>query len=186
MLGRVDTSAVDWPALFPQLFEESYVDYAAARVAYFTGLAPEELVSRLHVVAVTEQVEVVVCRSVQGGRFLPGGTRERGESLLELARRELAEEAGAALRGGLVHFSAHQADSEADSPYRPHLPHPRAYWGYAVGRVEITGPPLNPPDGEDVAEVLTLPPREAAAYLGEDDPVHADIVRHADALGLLH
>ena len=183
--GRVDTSAVDWPGIFPRLFEETYVDYAAARVAYFTGLAPEDFVSRLHVVAVTEQAEVVVCRSADGGRFLPGGTRERGESLLELARRELAEEAGAALRGGLVHFSAHRADSGAEGPYRPHLPHPRAYWGYAVGCVEVEGPPLNPPDGEHVVEVLTLPPREAAEYLTEEDPVHADIVRHADALGLL-
>jgi 8-oxo-dGTP diphosphatase len=181
----VDTGAVDWRGIFPRLFEESYVDYAAARVAYFTGLAPEDLVSRLHVVAMTDQAEVVVCRSVQGWRFLPGGTREPGESLLQLASRELAEEAGATLLGGLVHFSAHRVDSERGSPYRPHLPHPRAYWGYAVGHVRLDGPPLNPPDGEQVAEVLTMPTREAADYLAEEDPVHADIVRHAEALGLL-
>lgn len=186
MLPCMETLPGDWSSRFPRLFEESYVEYAAARIAYFSGVAPQNLVSRLHVVAVTDQAEVVVCRSVQGWRFLPGGTREPGESLFDLARRELLEEAGATLRGELVHFSAHQVDSDRDTPYRPHLPHPRAYWAYAVGRVQITGPPLNPPDGETVVEVLTLPPGEAAAYLGADDAIHADVVRHAHAVGLLH
>ena len=161
------------------------MDYADARITYVSGAVPQNLVSRLHVVAVTDQAEVVVCRNAQGGRFLPGGTREPHETLIDLARRELLEEAGAALRGELLHFSAHQADSDRDSPYRPHLPHPRAYWAYAVGRVQITGTPLNPPDGETVVEVLTLPPSDAAAYLDEEDPIHADVLRHAHALGLL-
>jgi 8-oxo-dGTP diphosphatase len=147
---------------------------------------PEHLVSRLHLVAVTNESQVVVCRSVQGWRFLPGGTREPGESLNELARRELQEEAGANLLGDLIHFSAHQVDSEESGPYRPHLPHPRAYWAYAAARVEITGPPLNPPDGERVIEVLALSPAAAAAYLDVEDRVHAaHVVRHAEGLGLL-
>jgi 8-oxo-dGTP diphosphatase len=147
---------------------------------------PEHLVSRLHLVAVTNESQVVVCRSVQGWRFLPGGTREPGESLHELARRELQEEAGANLLGDLIHFSAHQVDSEESEPYRPHLPHPRAYWAYAAARVEITGPPLNPPDGERVIEVLALSPAAAAAYLDVEDRVHAaHVVRHAEGLGLL-
>ena len=185
MLRCMDTSSADWPRRFPRLFAESFVDYAGARIAYFSGIAPEDLVTRLHVVAVTEKAEVVVCRSVQGGRFLPGGTRELGESLLDLSRRELLEEAGAALLGGLRHFSAHQVDSERDTPYRPHFPHPRAYWGYAVGRVQIVCAPLNPPDGETVVEVLTLPPDQAVDYLDEEDPIHADVLRHAHAMGLL-
>ncbi len=181
----MDTDQDDWSSRFPRLFAESYVDYASARIAYFSGAAPPELVTRLHLVAVTDQAEVVVCRSIQGWRFLPGGTREPDESLVELARRELLEEAGAVLLGDPLHFSAHQVDSERDAPYRPHLSHPRAYWAYAVARVQVTGPPVNPPDGETVVEVLTLPFREAAAYLDEEDPVHADVVRHAEALGLL-
>ena len=111
---------------FPDLFAKSYVDYASARTTYVPGEAPDELVTRLHLVAVTEEREVVVCRSVQGWRFLPGGTREAGESLADLARRELLEEAGATLRGELVHFAAHHAESELDAPYRPHFPHPHA------------------------------------------------------------
>jgi 8-oxo-dGTP diphosphatase len=185
MLGCVNTGTTDWSRRFPRLFEDSYVDYAAARISYVEGAAPEDLVTRLHIVAVTDHAEVVVCRSAQGGRFLPGGTRELDESLRDLAERELIEEAGAVLSGELVHFSSHRADSELAEPYRAHFPHPRAFWGYAVGRVRITGPPSNPPDGENVVEVLTLPPSTAADYLAEEDPLHADVLRHADALGLI-
>ncbi|WP_207085082.1 NUDIX hydrolase [Nocardioides sp. S5] len=161
--------------------------YADARIAYSSAVAPDDLVARLHVVAVTERNEVVVCRSAEGWRFLPGGTREPGESLGGLARRELLEEAGAVLVGPVVQFSAHRADSERDRPYRPHLPHPRCYWAYAVARVRVAGPPANPSDGETVVEVLTLPAPRAADYLDAgDDPIHADVLRHADALGLLH
>jgi len=170
---------------FPRLFAESYVDYAAARIAYFTGVAPEGSVSRLHLVAVTDAAEVVVCRSVQGWRFLPGGTREPGETLTELARRELLEEAGAVLCSDLVHFSAHRVDSDRERPYRPHLPHPRSFWGYAATRVRLERPPLNPSDGEQVVEVLTLSPGDAAEYLDDEDPIHADVVRHADSMGLI-
>lgn len=141
--------------------------------------------SRLHLGAVTDAGYVVVCRSGQGWRFLPGGTREPGESLAELAGRELMEEAGAVLEGELQHFAAHVADSARVTPYRPHLPHPRAYWAYAVAPVQVVGTPTNPRDGETVVEVLILPPSVAADHLPEEDPIHADVVRHADAMGLV-
>lgn len=174
-----------WRSRFPDLFRETYVDYADCRIRYTTEAAPEDLVARLHLVAVTEAGEVVVCRSEQGWRFLPGGTREPGESLDELARRELMEEAGAVLDGELRYFSAHVADSARVKPYRPHLPHPRGYWAYAVADVRVVGVPTNPHDGEAVVEVLTMPPSAAADYLQEEDPIHADVLRHADAMGLL-
>ena len=80
---------------------------------------------------------------------------------------------------------AHVADSNREKPYRPHLPHPRAYWAYAVADVRVVGVPTNPHGGEMVVEVLTLPPPAAADYIEEDDPIHADVLRHADALGLV-
>jgi 8-oxo-dGTP diphosphatase len=174
-----------WRDRFPELFRESYVDYADCRIRYTTEVPAEDLVSRLHLVAVTDAGNVVVCRSEQGWRFLPGGTREPGESLPELAGRELVEEAGAVLDGELRYFSAHVADSARVTPYRPHLPHPRAYWAYAVAPVRVLGTPTNPDDGERVVEVLMLPPPVAADYLQEEDPIHADVVRHAHAIGLV-
>src|SRR3954468_22950920 len=117
-----------WAAEFPGLYARSYVDYAGCEVGFTTAGVPDRLVSRLHLVTVTPQRLVIACRSAQGGRFLPGGTREEGESLAGLARRELMEEAGARLAGGIEIFASHVADSRRDAPYRPHLPHPRAYW----------------------------------------------------------
>jgi 8-oxo-dGTP diphosphatase len=174
-----------WAAAFPVLYAESYVDYAGCRLGFTTLPVPDELVSRLHLVAVTPRREVIVCRSIQGWRFLPGGTREEAETLVELARRELMEEAGARMTGNVEVFAAHVADSVRDSPYRPHLPHPRAYWAYAVTEAEPVQAPTNPPDGEDVVQVLTLPPAEAADYLNEHDPLHAAVVRLAQAMGLV-
>ena len=101
----MDAASYEWSRIFPRLFADSYVDYAAARTFYVSEVPPEHLVSRLHLVAVTDDSRIVVCRSEQGWRFLPGGTREPEESLHELARRELVEEAGATLLGDLLHFS---------------------------------------------------------------------------------
>jgi len=36
---------------FPDLFRDEYVDYADCRIRYTTHAAPEELISRLHLVA---------------------------------------------------------------------------------------------------------------------------------------
>jgi len=143
-----------WAARFPDLFREEFVDYADARVRYTTEWLDEDLVARLHLVALTPTGGVVVCRSENEGWFLPGGTREPGETLSGLARRELLEEAGAELLG-------------------------------EVADVRVVGSPTNPADGEAVVEVLDLPPERAAGRLAEQDPIQADVVRHAEAMGLL-
>lgn len=174
-----------WAGQFPDLFRKEYVAYADARVRYTTEPLVEGLVARLHLVALTPSGEVLVCRSVDEHRFLPGGTREPGETLWELARRELLEEAGAELLGEVRCFAAHVADSGRDRPFRSHLPHPRSLWAYAVVDVRLVGGPTNPADGETVVEVLALPPEQAAVRLEEHDPIQAGIVRHARAMGLL-
>ena len=132
---------------FPGLFRESYVDYADCRTTYTTEAAPDDLVARLHLVAVTADGNVVVCRSEQGWRFLPGGTREPGESLDDLARRELMEEAGAVLEGEPRYFAAHVADSNRDKPFRSHLPHPRTYWATPPPRSVSSASPPTPKTG---------------------------------------
>jgi 8-oxo-dGTP diphosphatase len=174
-----------WAAVFPTLFTNSYVDYADCWTRFTTSAVPNELVARLHLVAMTPQRHAIVCRSIQGWRFLPGGTREEGETLLQLASRELMEEAGARITGDVEVFASHVADSVREAPYRPHLPHPRAYWAYGLIEAEIVGPPTNPRGGEQVVEVLTLPPADAANYIEDHDPLHADVVRLAHAMALI-
>jgi len=166
------------------LFRETYVDYADSRLRFTTAPVPDELVSRLHLVAVTSDNDILVCRSQQEWRFLPGGTREPGEDLSQLAARELAEEAGARLLTDPRYVGAHAAVTARAAPFRPHLPHPLTYWAYATAAVERTGEPSNPTDGEQVVEVRQLPPEQAAAYLEHHDPMHADVIRLAQAMGL--
>jgi ADP-ribose pyrophosphatase YjhB (NUDIX family) len=122
-----------------------------------------------------------VCRSDQEGRFLPEGTREPGETLTDLARRELLEEAGATLRGDLRYFAAHIPDRARDAPFQPNLPHPRTYWAYVAAEVAVMGPPTNPSEGELIVEVVAQPPQQAADYLANHDALHADVLRLADA-----
>lgn len=174
-----------WAAAFPALYADSYVDYADCWIGFTTGAVPDELVARLHLVARTPQGHVIACRSAQGWRFLPGGTREEGEALDHLASRELMEEAGARTTGKVALFGAHIADSLRDAPYRPHLPHPRAYWAYGFVQAELVGPPSNPCDGEQVVEVLALPPADAAGYIEQHDPLQAAVVRLAQAMALV-
>ena len=174
-----------WAEQFPLLFAASEVGYADCELSFTTAAVPDDLVARLHLVAVTVHRQVIVCRSVQGWRFLPGGTREPGELLSGLAERELLEEAGARLTGPMRIFASHVADSRASAPYRPHLPHPRSYWAYGVASAEIVGPPSNPPDGEQIVEVLTLALPAAIAYLAEHDPLHAQVLSLATSMGLV-
>jgi 8-oxo-dGTP diphosphatase len=171
-----------WAALFPDLFSTRYESYADCRLSFTPRALPDELIARLHLVARTPCGAVIVCRSIEDWTFLPGGTREENESLLELASRELMEEAGARTTGDLRIFGAHVADSLSGAPFRPHLPHPRAYWAYAATDAELVQPPTNPHDGEHVVEVLALPATEAAGRL---EYQHADVLRLAQAMQLI-
>ena len=161
------------------------VAYANVDLAFTLDPPEVDDVSRAHVVAVTPAGDVVVCRSVEEWRFLPGGTREPGESVRDLVARELSEEAGCALTGEPRFLGRHVATSRSPAPYRPHLPHPVASWAYFTVPAEVAGEPLNPPDGESVVEVLTLAPEAAAKWLREHDPIHADVVLLAVESGLL-
>lgn len=114
-------------------------------------------------------------------RWHPGA----GESIPQIVARELLEEAGAKITGTPQVFAAQIADSRDPEPWRPHLPHPRAYWAFAVVTAEIVQPPSNPEDGEQVVEVLSLPPRRAADWLRVHDPTCADVVLLAAAMGLI-
>lgn len=175
----------DWGSRFPRLFAPAHIEYANADVIFSTDDVPDELISRLHCVATDTDGRVIVCRT-DVWRFLPGGTREPGETLDETAGRELLEEAGAKINGPLSIFGGQLATSRNPRPYRPHQPHPVSCWAYAVTTAEIIGPPQIPADGEQVIQVLALDPVEAAHWLDDHDPVCADVVRLALAMGLIN
>ena len=174
-----------WAARFPGLWGLDHQPYANADLSFRLGPPGDALVTRLHLVARRSDRSVVVCRSAEGWRFLPGGRREAGEVLVDLAARELREEAGCTLLGGIEVFAHQAVRSRNPRPNQPHFPHPDSAWAFATARVEVTGPPTNPPDGEAVVEVLNLPVDQAAAWLRvhEDEP--ADVLLLAEALGLL-
>jgi 8-oxo-dGTP diphosphatase len=175
----------DWGSLFPRLFAPEHIAYANVDVIFRTDGVPDELISRLHCVATDTRGRVIVCRTADW-RFLPGGTREPGETLDQTAARELLEEAGAKITGPLTLLGGQLATSRNPRPYRPHQPHPVSCWAFAVTTAEIIGPPQNPEDAEQVLEVLALDPVSAAGWLDDHDPVCADVVRLAVAMGLIH
>jgi hypothetical protein len=60
-----------WSVRFPGLFKDQYADYAHCRLRFTTAAVPEELVSRLHLVAVTPAAEVIVCQATKAGDSSP-------------------------------------------------------------------------------------------------------------------
>jgi 8-oxo-dGTP diphosphatase len=181
----VSPGPTELAARLPRLFLPSRIDYANCEITFTVDPVPEEAINRLHLLAVTGEGEVVVCESVEGWRFLPGGRREPGESVDELAHREAMEEAGLRLDAPPVVFGAHVAVSDDPAPYRDHFAHPVGYWAYAHVPATIVAEPTSPPDAEQITGVHTLPAERAIEYLEVHDPYHADVVRLAMYTGII-
>src|SRR5215475_4406818 len=150
----------DLAARYPDLYAARRWEFARLTPQFTVVAPPEDVVSNVHVVAFTGD-RIVLCRDDRDVWFLPGGTREPGESVHDCVVRELAEEAGARLVGELHWLGAHRGTSEAPGPHRPHLPYPEVAWLWCYADVEIVGPPGNPADGEEVLEVQALDAAEA-------------------------
>ncbi|GAA1944324.1 NUDIX hydrolase [Kitasatospora viridis] len=165
-----------YPALFaPQRWEWGGMD---ARFAL--ALPPDELITNIHLIGFAGD-RVVLCEDDRGFWFLPGGTREQDEPVLDCLVRELAEEAGARLAGEPVWIGAHRAVTDRAEPYRPWQPHPEKAWLWGWAEVVVDGAPLNPVDGEQVVQVRAMPVEEAAERLGYE-PWRAELVRLAAEL----
>ncbi|MBJ6360605.1 NUDIX hydrolase [Paenibacillus sp. MAHUQ-46] len=127
-------------------------------------------VSNISMVPFVEE-QCVMFQLESGSWELPGGTLEPGEHFMQGLRREIAEELGAELKSYYV-IGQFSCRSLADKPYRPHIPHPEFVRLVGYGDVELLGPPLNPPDGEQVAAVVLMDIEEAVSCFeeqGRDD-----------------
>lgn len=119
-----------------------------------TTLPPISCVQSVNVVPFVGE-SCVVIGPKDGSMTLPGGTIEPGESFLAAARREVLEEAGAAIRS-LSLIGTWACHSEDVMPWREHLPHPDFLRLVFWGEVTIVSAPLNPADAEQISRVELL------------------------------
>lgn len=167
-MGEDDHPQVALAARFPLLYAEQRWEWAGIDAVFSTDLPPDELVTNVHVVCFVGE-RIVVCRDNREVWFLPGGTREEGESVHECAARELMEEAGARLAGPLRWIGAHHAVSDRPVPHRPWQPHPAKAWLWCSADVTLDSVPTSPPDGEQIQEVRAVDKAEAQRLLATDD-----------------
>ncbi|MGW3076233.1 NUDIX hydrolase [Kitasatospora sp. NPDC001132] len=164
--NHTDASArsTELAALFPALHAPQYWSWGRFDARFSTELPPDALVTNIHLVGFADD-RVVLCRDDRNHWFLPGGTRERDESIASCLARELAEEAGARLLGEPRWLGAHRCRTEDPVPYRPWQPHPEKAWLWGWGEVVLDSAPTNPADGEQVVEVRAVAPAEAERLL---------------------
>ena len=127
---------------YPSIFREWREGHITARFILASSLPPQDLISNVNLIPkVGNQWLIILDRN--GLWDIPGGTLEPGENYLQTIRREMLEEAGAKLLTlklmGVFHYF-----SEAQKPYRHHLPHPEFYRVVGVGDVKIIGLPADP------------------------------------------
>lgn len=179
-----------WVKKYPQLFERRPASWGSFKRRYTLQLTfdlpSDDLVVNVRLIPISGG-GVVVCRTVEDWRTLPGGSREQGETLDETVARELMEEAGCALTGPVNWFASFTVTNPTDSePWRSWHPFPVSAWLVGVAPVQVVGPPGNPADGEHVVDVQTLSITDAIGYLSRfDSGGHAQLVALARDLGLL-
>ncbi|MEE1782544.1 NUDIX hydrolase [Streptomyces sp. SP17BM10] len=158
--------AAEIAALFPALHAPQYWAWGRYDAQFSTELPPDGLVTNIHLVGFADG-GVVLCRDDRDHWFLPGGTRERDESVADCLRRELEEEAGARLLGEPAWLGAHRCRTDDPTPYRPWQPHPEKAWLWGWADIALESAPTNPSDGEQVVEVRALPAAEAQRLLAD-------------------
>ena len=166
---------------FPLLSQKRVWPWGPIQAEFETDSEPpSELISNVNMVPYVENGDWVIIR--HGGCWgITGGTLEPGEGYLAAIERELVEEAGARLIS-FEYLGAWHCHSQADRPYKPHLPWPEFFRVVGYGQVEIVGDPGNPEDGEQVSEVACLPLEEACSRLSskpDDGPELAEVYRLA-------
>ncbi|MFI9272294.1 NUDIX domain-containing protein [Kitasatospora sp. NPDC052896] len=166
---------------FPALFAPQRWEWGGMDAQFSTELPPDGLITNIHLAGFTGDL-LVLCRDSRGHWFLPGGTREAGESIGSCLDRELREEAGARLLGPASWIGAHRCVTDHPEPYRPWQPHPEKAWLWGWAEVVVDSAPTNPADGEQVEEVRAMPVAEACELLARGrEPWWGELVAFAAA-----
>jgi len=166
---------------FPHLFRPEEWTWSQAHAVFSIALPDDALVTNVRIAGFVDD-RIVVCREAEGFWFLPGGTREPGETVTECAARELMEEAGGRLVGPPHWFGAHYVVSYRAEPIRAADPHPvrAVLWGLAD--VVIDSAPTNPADAEQVTEVRVALVQEAQRLLRIESEWGAELLDFAAEL----
>jgi 8-oxo-dGTP pyrophosphatase MutT (NUDIX family) len=127
--------------------------------------------------------DCVVARLADGRIMRPGGTAEPHEHWVITARRELAEETGAKLLT-LHPFGIFRCRWRKRPKWLvAHHPYPEFVRVIAWCDAALVGPPGNPVGAEQVSDVLTLSPADAAAmFVAQGRREYADLYEMAAAL----
>lgn len=152
---------------YSALAEGWYWDWGPMKVQFelIDELPPAELIANVRILPFIGEQAVIIHIDDWGGMWdMPGGTLEPGESYLQAVERELLEEAGAKLIN-FEPFGVLHCWSDAETPYKPHLPFPEFYQLVGHADVELIKPPENPSDGETISEVVALDLDEACRRL---------------------
>lgn len=163
----------------PTLYDRQHWPEVQVWASYTERLPPERLIQSVHVIALDASGNICVCQDERGNVFLPGGTREPAESVMDCVVRELREEAGLTVIGSPLWFGVHMADGYKPTPYRPHLPHPKKAWLWGVCDAVQDGPPTNPPGAEQVTSVRMLPVPDAQEILSTVKPWYPELIERA-------
>jgi 8-oxo-dGTP diphosphatase len=169
---------VSLPDRFPLLHAPQRWAWGGMDATFAAEPPADELVTNIHVVGFSGG-QIVLCRAERERWFLPGGTREEGETIRDCVARELREEAGARLAGPLRWVGAHRCVSDRAVPYRPWQPHPLKAWLWCTADVVIDSAPTCPADGEQVVEVRAVDPAEAQRLLSAGSGWYAELIELA-------
>ncbi|WP_338761943.1 NUDIX domain-containing protein [Nocardia vulneris] len=163
---------------YPLLHTPTHWAWGEMDVQFRTAAPPDELVTNIHVVGFVGDT-VVLCRDERDVWLLPGGTREKDESIDACLRRELREEAGAYLTGPVRWLGAHYATSNRAAPFRDWQPHPHKAWLWCAADVALDAAPTNPDDAEQIVEVRAFPVEEAVRHARTDGDHVPELIRLA-------
>lgn len=162
----------DFPSLQGKL-RSGYAEFAP-----FDSDVVNRLCTSSYVIPFVSDTDCLVTRRANGQWVLPGGTLEPGENWLNAGKRELMEETGSLI--SQIHpVGMYRCVSQADSPPKPHLPHPKHVRVVSWANVEQVSHPSDPDMNSRIIDVRVVHFKEAKSLFGSASPDFGDLYEFA-------